>query len=239
MSSESKTPIGTEPDLPGATPADQKPKKVGGFQSHKPGCRCYPCKARRRKEEAELGADGISVEVKGKALNADDPDSTVLQAQDRTPRGRIATWIAIRAQEPNLTNVQIAEKMGISRTHLQTLITRATREGWLKFDNPLDKLEHELTPLAVKNLHEFLREGDKTTTLEFARGVLYPMYKESKGVTENKQSILAIKIEFPKPETMPTGEIIQGTKVITGGSIVGRPKSADDDDLIIDGKLAN
>lgn len=206
-----------------------EPKRnVGGFQSHKPGCRCYPCKARRRKEETESGGSG---EEDSKTLNAEIPDesaltTTVVRGSKGAPRAHIAQWIAHRATDPNLTTANIAEKMGMSRTYLNHLISRAASEGWLKFDNPLDRIEYELAPQAVKNLKKFLKEEDKTVTVEFAKGVLFPMYKEAHGVSENKQSILAIKIEFPKSET---GEVIEGTKIVRGGNIVGRPNIFDGD----------
>ena len=198
-----------------------KPKR-GGPSFHKPGCVCNACKSRRRKEEAELDGNGETPNpVKGEVLNADiEPGALV--AQDRTGRGRIAEWIAHRSLDPTLTNNDIAEKLGIQPRTLNTLIARATKEGWLRFDNPFDRLEHEVVPLAVDNFKKLLKDEDKNATIEAMKGIVFPLYKESKGISDNQQSILAIKIEYPKVD----GEVVDA-KLIGRGSIVGKPNVFD------------
>lgn len=198
-----------------------KPKR-GGPSFHKPGCVCNACKSRRRKEEAELDGNGETSSLnKGEVLHAD-IEAGALVAQDRSGRGRIAEWIALRSVDPTLTNVDIAEKLGIQPRTLNSLIARATREGWLKFDNPFDRLEHEIVPLAVTNFKNLLKDEDKNATLEAMKGIVFPLYKESKGINENQQSVLAIKIEYPKQD----GEVIDA-KLIGRGSIVGKPNVFD------------
>lgn len=215
------TPIATEPNLPVPTPEVKTKPKRGGPSYHKPGCACYPCAARRRKEEAGLTGAGLET-PQTEVLSVDGENLPTLIAQDRSPRGRVAEWIAIRATDPSLTNNQIAERLGITPKALNSYIAKAVREKWLKFDDPLERMEHEIIPLATEEYKQLLKDGDKTAVIEAAKGLLFPLYKDSKGVTENQQSILAIKIEYPKKE----GEVIDA-QVVKRGTIVGKPNIFD------------
>lgn len=126
----------------------------------------------------------------------------------------IVEWIALRSLEPDITNKDAAARMGIGRPTLQTIITRAAKEGWLKFDDPLNRLEYQVLPKVVDNINRFIEEGDKTVTLETAKGTLFPAYRERQGISDASQTILALKIE-------PADN--QEVKVITG-QIVGTPR---------------
>lgn len=138
-------------------------------------------------------------------------------------RARIAAWLAIRASEPGITQKEIAQRMGISPNTLYSLIYRAQKAGWLKFDDPMAKLEYQVIPKALDNLNKFLDEGDKTVTIEVAKGTIFKTYQESKGVGENvPQTILAIKFE------QPTGDMV---KVVTG-QVVGKSRIEDDEDAV-------
>jgi len=196
------------------------PKKKGGPSFHKPGCQCYPCASRRRKAEALLDGDGVETHDsdKNQVINADLP---ALVAKDRTGRGRITEWIAMRALEPNISNNEVAERLGIQPHSLNSLIGRAVREGWLKFDNPLDRMEHEIIPLTMDKLKKLIKDDDKTAIIETAKGVIYPMFKESRGMHENQQTVLAIKIEYPKKDSNSNETV--DAKVIGSGNIVGKP----------------
>jgi hypothetical protein len=180
---------------------------------------CIPCVSRRRKAEALINGDRDDTsgptKTNSEIVNADLP---ALIAQDRTARGRIAEWIAYRSTDPNLSNNEIADKLGIQPRSLNSIIARAAKEGWLKFDNPLDRMEHEIIPLTMDKLKKLIKDDNQQAILETAKGVIYPMFKESRGMAENQQTVLAIKIEYPKKD----GEIVEA-KVIGRGNIVGKP----------------
>lgn len=133
----------------------------------------------------------------------------------RSPRARVAEWLAIRSAEPGITNGQAAQKMGLAKSTLQNLIVVAQKEGWLKFVDPLDQLEYDIIPKVVRNLNNLLDEGDRQVTIETAKGTLFPQFREAKGANEAKTTILALKVEYP--ETTPDMKIISG-------HVVGRPK---------------
>lgn len=144
-------------------------------------------------------------------LEADLPDIII---QGNSARDRVAQWIVMRAQEPGITQAECARRMGIFPSHLSACISKGNREGWLKFEDPLAKLEYGLIPKAIENLEHFLDAKDKTVTIETAKGTIFPAYRVAKGVSEHAQTVLALKIE---PASSSDGRIIEG-------NIVGKPK---------------
>jgi len=194
-------------------------KKPGGPAFHKPGCQCNYCKSRARAEEAEsltAGDGGRSLDAETpedskKVINADLP---ILYAKDHSPRARIGDWIAMRSLDPSLTNAAIAEKMGIKANTLNSIINRATAEGWLKFDDPMSRIEHQIIPKVLDNLDHFLKHKDKTVTIETAKGTVFRSYQDAKGISDAPQTVLMLKIEQPE----------EGTAKIINGTIVGSPK---------------
>lgn len=121
----------------------------------------------------------------------------------------------MRAEEPGITNNEIAKRLGISPGTLNNYVTRAAAEGWLKFDDPLSRVEYEIVPQVTKNLLKFLKEGDKTVTIETAKGTIFKTYQESKGITAAPTTILALRLETP-----------EGDFQMVSGKIVGQPKVA-------------
>jgi hypothetical protein len=126
----------------------------------------------------------------------------------------IKQWASIRALEPNLTNKQIAERLGITPNALSCMIYKATKRGWLRFDEPLDRMKYEIVPNVVDNLAKFVNEGDKQTTLEVAKGTIFKTYQAAEGIQDQQNTILAIKFES-EPES--------GATIVTG-QVVGKPK---------------
>lgn len=138
----------------------------------------------------------------------------VLIREDRSARARIAQYVAYRAAGVK-TNKEIAEKLGITAHTLNTLICRASKEGWLKFDAPQEKFEHEIVPKVVENIAYYIDKKDKTMTIEAAKGAgIFRTHQVVRSESESPQTILAIKIEMPEE---PAG------KAITG-NVIGRPR---------------
>jgi DNA-binding Lrp family transcriptional regulator len=122
----------------------------------------------------------------------------------------------MRLKNPTITNVEIAEKLGIGRTTLQAIIRQAKAEGWLQFSDPMTRIEYEIIPKAVDNLNYWLEKRDKVATLETMKGTAFKDYQAYKGTGDNgSTTYLALKIEMPDGEDAP--------KVIEG-KIVGKPK---------------
>lgn len=196
---------------------------AGGTRTHKnPNCQCNPCKARRREAEAVAGATGVG----GRDLAPPITSPTTLAqisadmplvadpAHGSSPKERVVQWMQLKAAEVGISNTEIARRMGMPRQNLQAILSRAVREGWLKFDDPLSRLEHEIIPRAIDNLAILLRDNDKMATLETMKGTAFPAYRESKGISDAPQTVLALKIEAADPQSV---QIIQGT-------VVGKPR---------------
>jgi transposase len=192
--------------------------KGGGCHFHKPGCKCDPCAARVRKEEAlasGIGDGGSPVKTRKKVINADsDDDFPIIIAQGRSKRARIGEWLTLRATEPGISNNEVARRMGITAHTLNSIITKANREGWLKFDDPLSRIEYEIIPKTLDNINYWLDKKDKTVSLETAKATSYKVYQASKGALESPQTVLALKIE-----TVP----LESMKVVEG-HVVGKPR---------------
>lgn len=151
-----------------------------------------------------------------KIIEADPP----VTVEKNTIRSAVAKWVAMRALDSDLTNIEIAKRLGLTRQTLQGYLTKATREGWLKFDDPLEKIEHEVIPMTVDNLIHFLSIKDKTVTIEAAKGTIFKTYLDSKGVSNNQSTVLALKIEMPDGKDTP----------IVTGQILGKPRQIEESD---------
>jgi hypothetical protein len=113
-----------------------------------------------------------------------------------------------------ITNRECAQRMGMTRQNLSYILNKAVAEGWLKFDDPIERLEHEIIPKALDNLTILLNDRDRVATLETMKGTSFPAYREAKGIGDAPQTVLALKIETADPAQ---------AKIVTG-TIVGRPK---------------
>ena len=204
--------------LPEPTPTNSK----GGTHSHRPTCRCNPCRARRRKAEALLGATGDGGEVLVPSEGIIHADEVIVaSAIEGTPlnkRAIVAEWIKIRSLEPDISTNDAIKRLGIARSYFYRILNQASKEGWLRFDDPLARIEHQLIPKTLDNLSQLLDEGDRTTTLEVAKGTIFKSYQESKGLNQGSHTVLALKIELPNIQNDPAAQ-----KVIEG-QIMGRPK---------------
>jgi hypothetical protein len=149
-------------------------------------------------------------------------EADIIHARGRSPRANIAEWASIRAMEPTATNVDIAARIGISPKALNAQINKASRDGWLQFEDPLSRIEHEIVPKVLDNLNHFLDLQDRTVTVEAAKGTIFRTYQEAKGVSDAPRTVLALKIEH-------SGRDENDIKVIAG-TVVGRPRQIQDDD---------
>lgn len=130
---------------------------------------------------------------------------------------RVAQWFATRTANPNLSNREIAERIGVTYDTLMRCIAQARREGLLNFADPLDQLKYKVIPKAVDNLQELLDKKDKQATLETVKGTVFKTWQAQEVNQQITNLVLGIKIE------MPDG---QQSKVFTG-QVVGIPKEAE------------
>lgn len=156
--------------------------------------------------------DDAAPEIEEPPIQAD-----IVTVSRRDARSRIAEWALLRSQ--GMKTKDIAIRMGIQPQSLHTLISKASRQGWLQFSDPAERLEHELAPLIVDNIKSHLLEGDKKMTIEAAKGIgLFKSHQAVKVENESPQMVLALKIETPvgfDPTTVVTGTIIGVPKVPT------------------------
>jgi hypothetical protein len=212
-----------------STSDPQNPVRLRGYASHKPGCQCAIHKqqaARAGQEETqhEPARDaGQALElkkVKGPILSSDIIDDSQLATvkgynfYDDSIRARVGNWVKLRILEPGITNKEVAKRLGIASTTLNSYLYRARKEGWLVFNDPMDQIEYQIVPKVIDNLNYFLDKQDKTVTIEAAKSTIFRQYQEAKGVADKNQNVLALKIEMPT-EGLPT---------VTVGKIVGTPR---------------
>lgn len=135
-------------------------------------------------------------------------------------RQRVALWLQWKALEPKLTHAEAAQRLGIAGQTLTNLIHRATKDGWLQFENPMDELEYEILPKVTRVLKNELDAGNADVAVKTAQGTIFKTYLASKGIQESAPTtVLALKIEMPagvKPEDVPIR-----------GVIVGQPRTID------------
>lgn len=195
---------------------------TGGTHFHKPGCKCNPCKARARAETSLVNSsrDARHLADSEETINADLPE---LITRKRSIRAHVADWVQIRSLEPGITNIEVAKRLGISVGHLNTILSRANKEGWLKFEDPIAKLEYEIVPKVVDNLNYFLDAKDRTVTIETAKGTIFRQFQEVKGISDAPKTVLAIKLELPEGLVQPspgTGRIVGAPRQIVEGEII-------------------
>lgn len=186
---------------------------------HGPNCTCLMCLPRKREKKARSHPTGIStlpvhiIDEKD-ILHVDEEVSGDTVAKF-TCKERVAQWLMLRASNPDITQKDAAETMGISKQVLSKHINTAVRQGWLKFNDPLERIEYHIIPKVINNLEKFLDEGDKTVTIEAAKGTIFKHYQEKQsGGGHVQQTVLALKIETTNPDNVK----------ITTGTILGKPK---------------
>lgn len=133
-------------------------------------------------------------------------------------RQHVADWITIRMQDPDITMTEAAKRLNIGRNTLYRAIAQGRAQGWLKLEDPIDRIEYEIIPKTVDNLNYFLDKKDKAVTIEAAKGTIFKQFQEAKGLLENSNTtVLALKIEsLPLTDGAPA-------KFITG-QIIGKPR---------------
>lgn len=184
---------------------------------------CRPCKARRWQEKAFAKRTGEGQETPNansdQALASAPLDidfHVVAPGRNTSIKDRVLQYAAIRAAEPKLTNAEIAERLGIAPRTLANTLTRAVREKWLTFSDPISRVEHEIIPKTVENLIDFLDAKDRTVTIEVAKGTLFKAWQDSKGIHDGQQqTVLALRIDTVLPEGAPSQ---------SSSLMVGKPK---------------
>jgi transposase len=149
-----------------------------------------------------------------------DADAPIIARTSRgSVREHVAEWAMMRAAEPDLTNKEIATRLGLSRQYLQGLLARAAREGWLKFSDPVSRMDYEIIPTVVDNLKEFLAQKDKAVTIATAQGTIFKTYLEAKGVSDTAKTMLALKIETSPNE--------HGDVKVIAGQVIGKAREVE------------
>lgn len=213
-----------------------------GYPNHEPGCRCSLCTACRREAQAEsrpdraeappLIAPATNIETGPRppnlVINPDALGTIVSGDREQTARARVATWLAFRAQNPELSTYAIAREMRIHPNTLNGILSRAVREGWLKFDDPLERLEHEIIPKTVDTLSEALNDGDRKVALETAKATIFRQYLDAKGVHDAPQTVLALKIETAPTDTVKVlaGHVLGTPRVIDAAPVIAVDKES-------------
>jgi hypothetical protein len=125
----------------------------------------------------------------------------------------------MKAEEPNITNKEIAERLNISVSTLNNCLQLGKKEGWLTFEDPFNKIQYEMIPSNIDKVQSLMDAGDQKTIIEVFKQLTAPAYRESQGINDAKgdNMMIAIKIEMPPADQMPVvrGVIIGEARTLT------------------------
>lgn len=135
-------------------------------------------------------------------------------------RHRVKMWLQWKALEPGITQAEAAKRLGIAPQTLTNTIYKASKRGWLQFENPLEDLEYRLLPKVTNVLSNALDNGDTDVAIKTAQATIFKQYLDNKGVRDTPNTILALKIEMPPGYESANPPSIKGV-------IVGTPRTID------------
>ena len=184
---------------------------------------------RRRTRKALAGPTGEDLKVvkvgfvqKGRGqlenlqpIHAEDVPPGVIVVQRKGIKSYIADWALHKAE--GKSNQEIADLLGINYSTLRTYLCRAHKEGWLRIEDPLDRLEHVIGPKVVENVEHFIDKKSERMTIKAAEGLGY--FKSHQVVKSDeiaRPTILALKIEMPIQAEQSVEQLM--------GAIKGTPK---------------
>jgi hypothetical protein len=125
-------------------------------------------------------------------------------------------------REAGVSDAEISAALQLSRETIYSYIYRASKNGWLEFNDPKDSLEFQLLPKATRVLNEaldgevVLTSGMKEKTavaLKLAEGALYPKVVQA---PPTAPALVGIKIQIVggEPGTMREGTVMGNSTYI-------------------------
>ena len=217
--------------LPEPSPKDPRPVRARSrfdISKHKPNCRCPACfyaRERRKEALADPTRDGgplLEEDPRKRArryrqsyIDPSDPKNVIV-VNDNSRHAKVAEWAILKAD--GLTNVEIAAKLAISPRTLRNYLFHAHREGWLKIDDPLERLHTVIVPKVIDNIEYFIDRKSEKMTIETAKGTgVFQTHQAVRLESDTPQAVLALNIQMAPPNEPKQ----------VGGSIVGTPKMLD------------
>ncbi len=155
-----------------------------------------------------------------KITNTKGPGRKFQRLTSKNYKGYVAKWLETRIAEPKITQAEMARRLNIDAATLARAIKAGINEGWLKFDEAMDRMRFEVVPKTLDGLVELLDQKDKKAIIETAKGAIFPIWQAAEGVANESALVLGIRIEYPEGHT-------QAPQVIEG-QIVGKPKELKD-----------
>lgn len=137
-------------------------------------------------------------------------------------KANVASWLKMKMADPQMSDKDIAAKLGISPSTLHNTLYKAKREGWIRFEDPLSEVRYGHLPLIAENLELFLKTRDKQVTIEAAKATLWKDYggvAPNSGGTAGTPMVFALKIELPAG--LDTARAASNVKGIIVGNPVG------------------
>lgn len=126
----------------------------------------------------------------------------------------VGKYLEEKLLDPRASVIAIAAKLDIAPATLYKAINRATKAGWVEWEDPLEKITHQVIPLTLDKLVGLIEAGDSRAVIETAKNTVFKTWQDREGVADKTQLVLGLKIEIG-PGDAP--------KVIEG-QIVGAPR---------------
>lgn len=165
---------------------------------------------KRRKTSPEATQRIVKGALRGNAKRS----HNALQLRNRM----VAQWTAMKAMEPRLSLAEGARRLNLNPATFKNYIYQATRDGFLKWDDSVDRLTYEIIPKVMDNIKEFVEKKDRVVTLETAKGTVFKQFQAQQGIQDAGQMVLTLNIETVANEEPRT----------IAGVIVGTPKTIEE-----------
>lgn len=124
-------------------------------------------------------------------LNPDVPQYVVKTKGIRT---KIADYVQLRIENPDISYDDAAKELGISKNTLRNYVFRAVSEGWLRFEDPLSRLDFEIIPQATQVTLDALAAKDVKVAIEVMKGTVFPEYRAIRGTADAVNNTIAIQV---------------------------------------------
>ena len=131
-------------------------------------------------------------------------------------RWKVAEWARLQVEEPTLTNIEVAARLGIAARTLRNYIQKAQAEGVLTIVDPQDRLEYEAIPAALDTLmHHVKGEQSLKAAIAVLKGTgRFKAHTAVKSETEVTQNIAMFPINLPANFTLDVPGVVGQGHVI-------------------------
>jgi DNA-binding transcriptional regulator LsrR (DeoR family) len=135
---------------------------------------------------------------------------------DSIIREKAIKIVAMRAG--GMKPAEIAAALNIKESNIRPYVWRASKNGWITFDDPEESIEFQLLPKAIRNLNDALDDTVRHQTsgmtvgtqvaLKVAEGTIFKKFDQVNAAAPT--TIVAVRVEMPDG---PRPQVREGNEV--------------------------